>query len=311
MYHSSQPGLTWIIPAYNEQDAIIPTVTAVMAELSKLDIPWEVIVINDGSRDATLERARSVDGIRILSHPINTGYGSAIKTGVRAARYDWIGIIDADGSYDIGSIPTLVAEMEKGFDMAVAKRANVAELDKPIKRALRRAVTATLSFVIAKRIGDTNSGLRIFTKELVHAFMPFLCNTFSFTTSISILALGQGFFVSYVPTVYAARCGKSKVKIRDAIRMMQLIIQGILYFNPLKVAIALMFLLIGGVWLPAELLAMAGAPDLADRFLLVGVCSAVLGAIGMLSDTIRITSILRGRADRAGMGGGRGTPAEN
>jgi glycosyltransferase involved in cell wall biosynthesis len=134
-------GISWIVPAYNEEGAIAGTVHRLHAALSALDLPFEIIVVNDGSRDATLERARSVGmDVRVVSHPVNTGYGSAIKTGIRNARYDWLGITDADGTYDIELIPTLVEKMHEGYDMVVAARSDTMRYDRPVKRFFRRCL---------------------------------------------------------------------------------------------------------------------------------------------------------------------------
>jgi glycosyltransferase involved in cell wall biosynthesis len=287
---TSTPGLSYIVPAYNEQDSIVDTVERLKAVLPSLGIPWEIIVVNDGSRDETLERLRMVDGIRIVCHPVNTGYGSAIKTGSLFACYDWIGIVDADGSYDIELIPTLVDKLHEGYDMAVAARRNVLDHDGPFKRLFRRSLISVLNLLLARRIEDPNSGLRVFRKQLAFTFMPFLCDTFSFTTSITIFAFGNNGFVAYVPTELSARTGKSKVRhFRDSLRMTQLIIQGITFFNPLKMFVLLVVAMIVGVWLPSELIAACGFGDVANRYLAVGIISALLAALGILTDTVRIS----------------------
>ena len=157
-------GLSYIIPAYNEENAIVETIQRLRKVLDGMDIASEIIVVNDGSRDATRNKAESCEGVRVFNHPVNTGYGSAIKTGIIAARFDWIGIIDADGTYDIEQLPLLVERMRQGFDMAVAARQNVLALDRPLKRLSRRLLIKFLNLLISARIEDPNSGFRLFTK---------------------------------------------------------------------------------------------------------------------------------------------------
>lgn len=294
MFEHVDPGLTFVIPAYNEAGAIASTVERVRAVLATLDIPTEIVVVNDGSRDGTAEKLKECAGIRVVSHPINTGYGSAIKTGILCARYAWIGIVDADGTYDIELIPEMVRRMREGFDMVVAARKNVLELDRPLKRFFRKSLRAFLNLIIAARIEDPNSGLRIFHRDVALSFFPFLCNTFSFTTSITIFALGEGYFVTYVPMNYTRREGKSKVRhFRDSLRMMQLILQGITFFNPLKFALMLIvaLLVFGGI--PAAVLAMTNWPVLATYHLALSIASVLLIALGIVADIIRITSTTR------------------
>jgi len=291
VFASVDPGLTFVIPAYNEESHVVATIERVRAALAGLSIPSEIIVVNDGSRDATGDRARSCPDVRVLTHPVNTGYGSAIKTGILCARYSWIGIVDADGTYDIELIPTMVERMKRGFDMVVAARENVLQMDRPVKRYLRKLLIHGLNLLIASRIEDPNSGLRIFHRDLALSFFPFLCNTFSFTTSITIFALGEGYFVTYVPMNYSRREGESKVRhFRDSLRMMQLILQGITYFNPVKFSLMLMVGLLLGGGLPAAALAVAGFPLLASYYLALAIASAVLFALGILGDIVRITS---------------------
>jgi polyisoprenyl-phosphate glycosyltransferase len=286
-------GLSYIIPAYNEEDGIVATVERLRSVLAGLAIPYEIIVVNDGSRDATRARAEALPGVRVISHPINTGYGSAIKTGIIASRYEWIGIVDADGTYDIEQLPRLVEKMGEGFDMAVAARANVLEHDRLLKRLFRSWLTAFLNLLISARIVDPNSGFRLFTKSMARTFFPFLCNTFSFTTSITIFALGEGYFVSYVPMEYGRRTGKSKVCFRDALRMAQLILQGITFFNPVK-----FYLMIGALWLvgcalPSMLMAAGGWQTAGLFYFFSGGIVTMVTGLGVLGDIIRISTITR------------------
>jgi polyisoprenyl-phosphate glycosyltransferase len=288
------PGLTLVVPAYNEENGIVPTVERVASVLATLDIPTEIIVVNDGSSDGTAERLAAIKGIRVVSHPVNTGYGSAIKTGILCASYEWIGITDADSTYDIGLIPAMVEQMKKGFDMTVAARENVLSQDRPVKRFFRKALIKFLNLVVAKHIVDPNSGLRIFRREMAMTFFPFLCNTFSFTTSITIFALGEGYFIKYLPMQYARREGQSKVRhFRDSLRMMQLIIQGITFFNPLKLAVMLGFALFVAGFVPAAVLSCLGATTIASYWLALVSVGTVLFMLGILGDIFRLTGASR------------------
>jgi glycosyltransferase involved in cell wall biosynthesis len=173
--HCQEPelehGLSMIIPAYNEEAGIAHSLDMLLAALSTLSIPWEVIVVNDGSRDATAHLvAESYPSVTLVSHPINIGYGNALKTGITKARYDWIGICDADGSYPTTDLTRLLAEMEKGFDMVVGYRSNIAEHDRWFKRLMRLLYIQTISLLTGDKIPDPNSGFRIFTKKLVVEF---------------------------------------------------------------------------------------------------------------------------------------------
>lgn len=284
-------GVSFVIPAYNEEISVASTIDRLEACLSKAGVPHEIVVVDDGSSDGTRQAAIATGKARVLGHPINTGYGSAIKTGIMAASHDWIGIVDADGTYEIEKAPDLYSRMCDGFDMVVAVRTNVRETDGPIKRWTRPAMLAMLNLLIAARIVDANCGFRIFTRELAMTFFPFLCNTFSFTTSLTVFALGEGFFVGYVPTTYAPRVGRTKVRhFRDSLRMMQLILQGTSFFNPVKLLLILAVAVVVFVGVPALVMGSLGWLFAASLYTILGATAVILFALGVVADIVRIAT---------------------
>jgi glycosyltransferase involved in cell wall biosynthesis len=296
-------GLSFVIPAYNESAAIVSTIKRLQAVLPTLELPYEIIVVDDGSRDDTRAQALACD-VKVVGHPVNTGYGSALKSGIAVSRYDWIGIVDADGTYDIERLPELVDRMRDGFDMVVASRRNVLETDPPFKRFCRKSMISLLNLVIAAKIADPNSGFRVFSKEIVKTFFPFLCNTFSFTTSLTVFALGEGYFVSYVPMEYGARVGKSKVRhFRDSLRMIQLIIQGITYFNPVKFFIIMALMLVAVGLVPALVLTACGWDQVAEYYFLTVLAMFLLVGMGVLGDISRISTITKVGGRHASLSG--------
>ena len=115
-------SISYLVPCFNEEESIRKTLQSLEKELNDLGLEFEIILINDGSKDKTVEIAKSAcPYVKIISHPVNVGYGASLKTGVRAAKYDWIGIVDGDGTYDLASLPKLVEEANQGFDMVVAE----------------------------------------------------------------------------------------------------------------------------------------------------------------------------------------------
>ncbi|GFO65335.1 glycosyltransferase family 2 protein [Geomonas paludis] len=291
---NSLPGLTMVVPAYNEVGSIAETVQRIQKTLAALHIASELIVVNDGSTDGTGELLEEIPGIHVVHHPLNIGYGNSIKSGVNRAHYQWIGIVDADGSYPIEDLPRFVAEMEKGFDMVVGHRANIDDIDCFAKRIFRRIYKKIVSFLNDSRIEDPNSGFRLFKREIVINLMPFLCGTFSFTTSISILTSGLFYFVKFIPIQYSKRDGKTKVKhLRDSIRTMQFIVQGIVFFNPIKFFIILALAMVAFVCIPAMLIAMLRMPTLSLYYMIFGVAVSLMVGMGALGDIIRISSFKR------------------
>src|SRR5438132_12479083 len=94
-------SLTVVLPAYNEEAVIAETLAEVLAYGRKCGIPFEIIVVNDGSRDQTAATVRDLQSahaeICLVTHDQNKGYGEALRTGFNAASMDWIFLMDADG----------------------------------------------------------------------------------------------------------------------------------------------------------------------------------------------------------------------
>ncbi len=287
-------GLSFVVPAYNEEESISDTIRRLQTTLSDLDIETEIIIVNDGSTDETERRALQHEDITLLSHPANIGYGNSIKSGVLRAKYEWIGIVDADGSYPIEDIPVLVAEMKRGYDIVVGSRSNINENDSFPKRIFRNIFKRMVSFLNDNRIEDPNSGFRIFKRSIVLQLTPFLCGTFSFTTSLSILTSGLFYFIKYVPINYYKRTGKSKVKhVRDTIQTIQYIMQGIVFFNPMKFFVILAFLMVLLVCIPAMVIAYFNMATLSLYYIIFGTAVTLMIGMGALGDIIRISSYKR------------------
>lgn len=111
-----EASLSLCLPAYNEQDCIIETLDAALAALAPLVTSLEVIVVDDGSRDATGNRVQSVAArdprVRLVSHERNRGYGAAVTSGLRAAGGDLVMFADSDGQFDFGDAARLLARLE-------------------------------------------------------------------------------------------------------------------------------------------------------------------------------------------------------
>lgn len=263
---ASDVGVTVVIPAYNEELGVAGVLVELIGELdqSLSGIPIEVIVVDDGSRDRTAEQVQTVTDprIRVLRHDRNRGYGAAIKTGVREARYGWIVITDADGTYPNEFIAQLLAERD-GYDMVVGARigktSKIPLVRRPAKWVLRRLA----AYLTRVEIPDLNSGLRVMRKDRLQSYANLLPDGFSLTTTITLAMFAAGDRVKYIPINYLDRKGGSKIRpIADTLNFLMLILRTVAYFEPLRVFIpvsALFFLasaLVGGVfyWLTGQIL---------------------------------------------------------
>lgn len=235
-----------VIPALNEEAAIASTVLELKTVLENAQLtPYDIVVVDDGSSDATARLAQGA-GARVVSHPHNVGYGKSLKDGIIAARFDMIVITDADGTYPIHDIPRLVAEYRRGFDMVVGARKGKHYKESIIKTPLRWILKSIVEFTATRKIPDINSGLRVFSRGTVIPYFNHLCDTFSFTTSMTLAYMMNSRFVHYIPIEYFERSGRTKVKLfRDSLRTMQYIIEAATYYNPLKIFSFFSFICLG------------------------------------------------------------------
>lgn len=234
-------GISIIVPALNEAGAIVSTVQSIKQAFS--DVPHEVIVIDDGSRDDTGKLAAEA-GALVIRHPAPGGYGNALKAGICASSFDFLAITDADATYPIADLPKLYhAVAEEGFHMAVGARTGRHYHGSFWKLRARKVFKWLAEFSTGRQIPDINSGMRVFRKQDIDQFFHSLCNGFSFTTTITLAYMHNGYFIKYMPIEYYKRDGKSKVRhFRDSLGSLQIITQSIIYYNPLKIYIILAIL---------------------------------------------------------------------
>ena len=288
------PGLSLIIPAYNEEAAIGDVVRRACAVLPQCAERWEVIVVSDCSTDKTAELAAAA-GARVIEHPLNKGYGNSLKTGITSAVFPTVAIIDADGSYPPEELRRLIS-FAPLFDMVVGQRMGSQFRGGPFKRAGRRLQLFLVEFTTGTKVPDVNSGLRLFPRAAALNYFDTLCGGFSFTTSITLTMLARDYTVKFVPISYEPRIGKSHVSyFRDTLRSLQIITHAILKYNPIKAFLPLCFValacavLSGGLAVAALLLgASLPAAWMGLTAVLCLLTALIIFALGLVATTISV-----------------------
>jgi hypothetical protein len=232
--------LSVVIPALNEEDGIESVMTRVLstrAELVHAGIDeLELIVVDDGSTDRTPEIVSATPGVRLIRHSTNGGYGAALKTGFAAARGEWIGFLDADGTYPPEHFPALCrAAIEQNADIVIGSRMAGAQTEMPAVRRLGNFLFANLvSLVSAQRITDSASGMRVFRKCILDCLYP-LPDGLNLTPVMSTRALHEQLKMIEVAIPYSERAGRSKLSVvRDGLRFAQSIVWTALNYNPVQ-----------------------------------------------------------------------------
>lgn len=287
----SNPAFTLIVPAYNEEGAILETIQSLRTFLTDAG-PYELLVVNDGSTDRTreiLEQAAEADPeVTVVHHSRNSGYGSALKSGVRRARGEYIVITDADGTYPNHRVPELVAKCAEGWDMVVGARTG-ADVTYPLIRKIPKAfLKAYASWIARMPIPDINSGLRVFRRDLAEQYLHILPGGFSFTTTITLAMLTNYRKVLFVPIDYHPRIGKSKIKpVRDTLNFVQLIARTGMYFAPIRVLLPIiLFASLGtAVSFVVDVL-QPGGPNLTDKTVMLFMLTLNSGMFALLADMI-------------------------
>ena len=282
-------GLSIIVPVYNEESGVGGTVERLGRVLDEADFPCEVVLVNDGSTDGTHAVLEGVsrEGIRVL-HQANRGYGGALKAGIGQARYGYVAITDADGTYPNGRIPEFFHQCEsKGLDMVVGARTGENVSIPLARRPAKWVLNKLANYLSGTRIPDLNSGLRVMRKEVVERYGNILPEGFSFTTTITLAMLTGGYRVAFEPIDYLARKGKSKIRpIHDTLNFIQLIVRTVLYFEPLRVFLpaSLLMLALSVAWGAFSYFALGKFADASTMLLFM--TGIQLGALGLLADLI-------------------------
>lgn len=238
-------GISIVIPAYNEEHSIAGTVENTCAVLSSYPgLPFEIIVVDDGSTDNTAANVPTEKCI-LYQHPKNYGYGRTLLLGVGKARYPFIGIIDADNTYNPEIFRQMIPLMDI-YDMVIGARQ--IKNQSFVVKILRRLLKFLLYFFCEHVSLDPNSGIRIFKKSLVEQGGHLFSKGFSFSTSLTFFAALNHRFIEYIPINYGERTGVSKVKhLRDSIRTFLLIISMSLIYRPVKCFSSLLLVFGAGV----------------------------------------------------------------
>ena len=281
---SEKIEISMVIPAHNESGSIGEVVVAVKAALARLNLPHEIIVVDDGSTDDTGSIARD-KGAEVIRLPRNRGVGFARSVGVRRAGGDIILMIDADLTYPAESIPDLVAKMSTQ-DMVIGARRREAGTLSFIRRPAKAFIRWLASYLVGEKIIDLNSGLRAFRRDKALRYLPILPFGHSWVSTITISFLNDGLSVGYVPIDYYKRRGRSTFHpVKDTLNYLMLVMRTVAYFNPLRIFLPVsLFLFVAGASLSVYHYFNGGSLEQSDIILVI---SAVLvGMMGLLADLI-------------------------
>jgi dolichol-phosphate mannosyltransferase len=181
------PHLSVVVPVYNERDNVAPLVNEVTAALRGL-VAFEIVYVDDHSRDDTLAVLQNlkatVPELRVLHHVNQSGQSTAVRTGVKAARGEWIATLDGDGQNDPADIPKLLEKREaSSVEVKLFAGWRVNRQDTGSKRWASKVANAIRSRMLRDSTPDTGCGIKLFEREAfldlpyfdhMHRYLPVL-----------------------------------------------------------------------------------------------------------------------------------------
>lgn len=243
--------LSIIIPCYNEEKSLkvyLPEVIAFCREHS-----FKLIVINDGSRDSTLNVLKEnydESLMVIINNKLNKGYGGAIKEGIKAAQTKYLITIDADAQHQLSDVLSLLNEIQdRDADMIVGSRKGI---DAGFYRKMGKSIIRSLAkFLLPVHIYDINSGMKIYNVELAKKYIRLCPDSMAFSDIIAMVFISRRHLVFEKPILINPRTeGESTINTMTAIETIKEIINIVVLFNPMKVffPIAIFSILSGLAW---------------------------------------------------------------
>ncbi len=277
---TSPVALSIVIPAKNEAAAIAAVVTSARSEYPEA----EIIVVDDGSTDATADLAEAA-GATVVRHPESLGNGAAVKSGARAAKGEILALMDGDGQHDPRELGKLLARLDEGYQMAVGARdsGSHASVGRWFANGLYNEIASRLT---GRRVPDLTSGFRAVRASMFKQFLYLLPNGFSYPTTITMAFLRSGYPVCFEPITAAERSGKSHIRpIRDGVRFLVIIFKIATLYSPLKI-----FMPISALFFTTGLGYYAYTYFTEGRFtnmsMLVISASVIIFLIGLISEQI-------------------------
>lgn len=213
MYMEKLDGLSLFFPAYNEEANLGQTTEKAIPVLKKVAQKFEVIIVNDGSKDETEKVAEKLAEeypfVKVINHPTNRGYGAALKSGMYNSKYSWIAFTDSDGQFDFSEITKFIEKQKQtGADLVIGyylKRVV------PFYRILGSKVWELAVFLLfGLKVTDIDCGFKFFKKEVVEKIPKLEAERGPFISSeFLIKAKKAGFKIEEVDVHhYLRRAGK-------------------------------------------------------------------------------------------------------
>jgi len=221
--------VSFVIPAYNEEK----TVGTVVESLKKEFPSAEIVVVDDGSKDRTFEVAVKAGADKVVRHENNQGLGGAISTGIKNATGDFCVIVDADGQHSAAEVKKVVDSLDSTIDAIFTQRSSL-RTSGWFKALGKWILVHVVNFFAKGNFKDINSGLQAVKRKKIVNYLDVLPRRYSFSTALILVAHLLKFKIRFITIKSDPRkAGKSKVKLKDFLRALFIILSMVVVFEPL------------------------------------------------------------------------------
>jgi dolichol-phosphate mannosyltransferase len=217
------PIYSIVIPAHNEEGSIRPVLRSLCEALVGAGIPYEIVVVNDHSRDLTRdaveEIARDFPAVRCVDNEGPGGFGLAVRAGLDAFSGDIVAVVMADGSDPPEDVVRCYQEIVKGYDCVFGSRflPESRVVDYPrLKLTMNRLANLFIRLLFGIPLNDTTNAFKVYRRETIDGLRPLLSHHFNLTVELPLKAIVRGYTFSVIPIGWRNRTeGVSKLKLQE------------------------------------------------------------------------------------------------
>jgi dolichol-phosphate mannosyltransferase len=215
--------LSVVIPARDEEGSIERTVAEIATTLAREQIPFEIVVADDGSTDQTAACVRQLidryPGVRMVSNTGRHGFGMAVRAGLAQASGEAIAVMMADGSDSPEDLVRYYRKVQEGYDCAFGSRFMHGSriVDYPVhKLAMNRLANWFIRILFRLRYNDITNAFKCYRREAIEGMQPLISAHFNLTVEMPLKAIVRGYSYAVVPISWTNRkSGMSKLKIKE------------------------------------------------------------------------------------------------
>lgn len=220
---SNVKTLSIVIPAYNEEDCIVPTVHTIRQVLEQEKIDYEILVVNDNSKDNTEELLQQLNSenskLRYINNYYPNGFGFAVRCGLENFTGDAVAVVMADSSDAPEDIVSYYRKLQEGYDCVFGSRfiKGGKVIDYPShKLIVNRLANLFIKILFGLKFNDTTNAFKIYRKDVIEGISPLVSHHFNLTVEMPLKAIVRGYSYTTIPITWRNRTtGVSKLKLKE------------------------------------------------------------------------------------------------